>query len=64
MIQPVILPNSEEVAAAKARVQCDDGPFHLAVAGVIGNGRSSLTSAFYGPPNNYRNVTIQHWSLS
>ncbi|KAL4066455.1 interferon-inducible GTPase-domain-containing protein [Scleroderma yunnanense] len=44
-IHPVILPTTEEVAAAKARVQYQDGLFHFAVAGVAGSGKSSLVNA-------------------
>ncbi|KAG1716069.1 hypothetical protein ID866_1095 [Astraeus odoratus] len=50
-IQPIIIPSPEEVTAAKARVQYQDGLFHFAVAGVSGSGKSSLINAFRGLHN-------------
>lgn len=50
-IQPVVIPNPEEVAAAKARVQYQDNLFHFAVAGVAGSGKSSLVNAIRGLRN-------------
>ncbi|KAG6334780.1 hypothetical protein ID866_4313 [Astraeus odoratus] len=53
-IQPVILPTAEEVAAAKQRVQYQDGLFHFAVAGIAGSGKSSLINAFRGLHNSHQ----------
>ncbi|KAL4081011.1 P-loop containing nucleoside triphosphate hydrolase protein [Scleroderma citrinum] len=50
-IQPIIIPSPEEVAAARAKVQYQDGLFHFAVAGVSGSGKSSLINAFRGLHN-------------
>ena len=55
-IQPVIMPTMEQVAAAKAKVQYQDGLFHFAVAGIAGSGKSSLINAFRGLPNNHRDA--------
>ncbi|KAI6110670.1 interferon-inducible GTPase-domain-containing protein [Pisolithus croceorrhizus] len=50
-VQPVVLPTTEEVAAAKAKVQYQDSLFHFAVAGVAGSGKSSLVNAIRGLRN-------------
>ncbi|KAI6018380.1 interferon-inducible GTPase-domain-containing protein [Pisolithus marmoratus] len=47
-IQPVIIPTLDEIAAAKARVQYEEGRFHFAVAGVAGSGKSSFINAIRG----------------
>ncbi|KAI6103309.1 interferon-inducible GTPase-domain-containing protein [Pisolithus croceorrhizus] len=47
-IQPIVIPTSDEVAAAKTRVQYEQGRFHFAVAGVAGSGKSSFVNAIRG----------------
>ncbi|KAI6015414.1 hypothetical protein BKA83DRAFT_4025264, partial [Pisolithus microcarpus] len=39
-IRPIVVPTSEEVAAAKTRVQYEPDRFHFIVAGVAGSGKS------------------------
>ncbi|KAI6109236.1 interferon-inducible GTPase-domain-containing protein [Pisolithus croceorrhizus] len=53
-VQPVVLPTSGEVEAAKAKVDYQERIFHFAVAGVAGTGKSSLINAFRGLRNNER----------
>ncbi|KAI6027918.1 interferon-inducible GTPase-domain-containing protein [Pisolithus microcarpus] len=50
-IQPVVIPTLDEIAAAKTRVQYEQGRFHFAVAGVAGSGKSSLINAIRGVEN-------------
>ncbi|KAI6156027.1 interferon-inducible GTPase-domain-containing protein [Pisolithus thermaeus] len=47
-IQPIVIPTSDELAAAKIRVQYEQGRFHFAVAGVAGSGKSSFVNAIRG----------------
>lgn len=50
-VQPVVIPSSTELTAAKKRVQYKEGLLHFAVAGVSGSGKSSLINAFRGVRN-------------
>ncbi|KAI6114567.1 interferon-inducible GTPase-domain-containing protein [Pisolithus sp. B1] len=47
-IQPIVIPTSDELAAAKIRVQYEQGRFHFAVADVAGSGKSSFVNAIRG----------------
>jgi len=51
VIQPVVTPSSEELAAAKRRIQYNEDCVHFAVAGMSGSGKSSLINAFRGLRN-------------
>ncbi|KAI6011296.1 hypothetical protein EDC04DRAFT_2905583 [Pisolithus marmoratus] len=57
-LRPVVIPTPGAIAAAKARVQYEEGRFHLAIAGVTGSGKSStgvvettVTIGRYPDPN-------------
>ncbi|KAI6095189.1 interferon-inducible GTPase-domain-containing protein [Pisolithus sp. B1] len=56
-VQPVVLPTTEEVAVAKAKVQYQDNLFRFAVAGVAGSGKSSLVNAIRGLRNSDTGAT-------
>ncbi|KAI5995099.1 interferon-inducible GTPase-domain-containing protein [Pisolithus albus] len=55
-IQPVVIPTLDEIAAAKTRVQYEQGRFHFAVAGVAGSGKSSLINAIRGVENRHQDA--------
>ncbi|KAI6104837.1 interferon-inducible GTPase-domain-containing protein [Pisolithus croceorrhizus] len=55
-IQPVVIPTLDEVAAAKTRVQYEQGRFHFAVAGVAGSGKSSFINAIRGVENRHQDA--------
>ncbi|KAI6103308.1 hypothetical protein EV401DRAFT_2214489 [Pisolithus croceorrhizus] len=55
-IQPIVIPTLDEVAAAKTRVQYEQGRFHFAVAGVAGSGKSSLINAIRGVENRHQDA--------
>ncbi|KAJ6492448.1 interferon-inducible GTPase-domain-containing protein [Mycena vitilis] len=50
-IQPVVMPSTTDLEAAKRRIQYRDGLYHFAVAGVAGSGKSSLINALRGLRN-------------
>ncbi|KZT69875.1 hypothetical protein DAEQUDRAFT_690311 [Daedalea quercina L-15889] len=50
-ITPDDVPTEEEYAAAKQRLQYEEGFLHFAIAGVAGSGKSSLLNAFLGQEN-------------
>ncbi|KAI6027936.1 interferon-inducible GTPase-domain-containing protein [Pisolithus microcarpus] len=55
-IQPIVIPTLDEIAAAKTRVQYEQGRFHFAVAGVAGSGKSSLINAIRGVENQHQDA--------
>ncbi|KAF8437304.1 hypothetical protein L210DRAFT_3647596 [Boletus edulis BED1] len=50
-IQPVVMPTTAELKAAKEKIRYKDGEFHFAVAGVAGSGKSSLINVLCGMSN-------------
>ncbi|KAI6011300.1 interferon-inducible GTPase-domain-containing protein [Pisolithus marmoratus] len=55
-LEPVVIPTLDEIAAAKTRVQYEQGRFHFAVAGVAGSGKSSLINAIRGMENRHQDA--------
>lgn len=50
-IRPIVMPNKEQVQAAKDRIQYSEDKLHFAVCGTSGSGKSSLINAFRGLVN-------------
>lgn len=55
-MQPVTVPTPHEVAAAKLKVQYQEGLFHFAVTGTVGSGKSTLVNALRGLENKDSNA--------
>ncbi|KAI6015381.1 hypothetical protein BKA83DRAFT_4546856 [Pisolithus microcarpus] len=50
-IWPVVIPMLDKIAAAKTRVQYEQGCFHFVIAGVLGSGKSLLINTIHGVEN-------------